>query len=86
MALLRLFTWPHPTTRGSGSEILLGTQKEESQKCMITTLMTTTKVDLKHGTRMISLLGLLGELRVIVLVESLAQCLARGQWSADVNY
>ena len=35
---------------------------------------------------MISLLVLLEELSVIQLVGSLAQCLARGQCSANVNY
>ena len=50
-ALVRWFTWPHPTTKGSGSKILLGTPKEESQKYMMTTLMTTTNVGLKYGIR-----------------------------------
>ena len=50
-ALVRLFPWPYSVTRGWGSEILFGTQKEESQKYMMTGLMTTMNMDLKHGTR-----------------------------------
>lgn len=52
--------------------------RRASQNDFDSTLMTTTKVDLKHGTRMISLLGLLGELRVILLVESST---VPGSWS-----
>lgn len=38
--LLLTSHWSHITTRGSGSEILLGTQKEEKQKYMMITLKT----------------------------------------------
>lgn len=44
--LLLTSHWSH-ITRGSGSEILLGTQKEEKQKYMRITLKTIINADLK---------------------------------------